>query len=1030
VYWAVDARLALGTPEPMAPYERALPILDERHGPTDERTLQLMSRVADLLFGKRSFREACSVWEEIARRRARIPVSLRRAVDEGALAICLLSAGRLQDATTWRRASRETASEVLRLQPPGDDEARLAAARSLVEIGLFAESSRLVEELMRSNDARVLEHAASLLVSLGKDPAAEGAYRRALAIRESESPPAPRALASVLDALAVTLERAGRDVEALGLAERAVKVVQQFPLETATLRGAVLSTRAQVRLRLGDADGAGKDLETAFLAARAGEGAGASTAELSLTCLELRDSRGASPCVAILDRIPAAPASRQPFGYSDEMIGVRLVRAAYQLDAGRSDDARRAMADVLHELRPIRSSRVRRQHPILGELVEPLEAAIRGDATAARDVERRLVARRRGRIPRASPGELRLVGVLGEGLVAAGFPGAAAELCRYLDRIVAESYGDDHPERIRYRAAEARYEWQAGRTEVAVDAATAAVDASTRYIRDALELLPEAQALELVRAVPAAEEILFSELVRPPSGRSRASACWAWVLSRRALVLDELAERRRSPAGSAELVAVRRQLATLWVRGPSSDDAEAYRTELDRLIAERDEAERSLAETSDVFRRKQALRSPKLDSVARALPEDGALVEFVRVRIATAGRGDWGERYVALILTAGSRSPEYVDLGPAARLESLIESWKRAVIDSFAPNGIGLRSVDELDAEGRKLRESVWDPIAAKLGEVKVVFMVPDGALQGLSFAALPSENGYLIEHGPAIHTLSTGRDLVRLTSSGASPSPGSGALAAGAPDFAAVAAVEPSPVQEDAAKSVRGSTTACRELWAVKWDALPGAEEELRRIGEQLAQRGPTLVLEHDQATEERFAKEAPKRRVIHIATHAYQWDEGCRRESSTAGARNPLLLSGLVLAGANQANRSVNDSQDGLLTAEEVSLLDLRGTQLVTLSACETGAGTVWEEEGVIGLRRAFEIAGARTVLSSLWPVPDREAAEWMLAFYESLHAGKPVVDAVRSASLAMLERLRKQERPAHPYYWANFSAAGDWR
>jgi CHAT domain-containing protein len=116
--------------------------------------------------------------------------------------------------------------------------------------------------------------------------------------------------------------------------------------------------------------------------------------------------------------------------------------------------------------------------------------------------------------------------------------------------------------------------------------------------------------------------------------------------------------------------------------------------------------------------------------------------------------------------------------------------------------------------------------------------------------------------------------------------------------------------------------------------------------------------------------------------------------------------------------------------LTAEEVTSLDLRGMDLAVLSACDTGRGTVETGEGVLGLRQSLEMAGVRTVVMSVWPVPDREARRWMAAFYESILAGTPIGEATRRASLAGLERLRSDGIPAHPYLWGGFVVAGDWR
>ena len=141
-------------------------------------------------------------------------------------------------------------------------------------------------------------------------------------------------------------------------------------------------------------------------------------------------------------------------------------------------------------------------------------------------------------------------------------------------------------------------------------------------------------------------------------------------------------------------------------------------------------------------------------------------------------------------------------------------------------------------------------------------------------------------------------------------------------------------------------------------------------------------------------------------------------------------LLLSGLALAGANLRATTKPNEEDGILTAQEVASLDLSSVEWVVLSACDTGLGRMQAGEGVLGLRRAFQIAGAATVIMSLWEVEDRAARQWMNALYAARlkgHAG--TADAVRQAGLTVLRERRAQARSTHPYYWAAFVAAGDW-
>jgi CHAT domain-containing protein len=195
------------------------------------------------------------------------------------------------------------------------------------------------------------------------------------------------------------------------------------------------------------------------------------------------------------------------------------------------------------------------------------------------------------------------------------------------------------------------------------------------------------------------------------------------------------------------------------------------------------------------------------------------------------------------------------------------------------------------------------------------------------------------------------------------------------------------------------------------------------------------------EQATESAL-KQARAPRILHIATHgfflgdqeppptesrsafgAYPSRASDPRFSKwAANIENPLVRSGLALAGANQVK---SGDEDGLLTALEVAGLDLWGTKLVVLSACDTGVGEVKNGEGVQGLRRALVLAGSESQVMSLWPVLDNTAKDLMISYYEALRQGKGRSDGLRQAQLQMLRS--KDQR--HPFYWAAFIQSGEW-
>lgn len=406
--------------------------------------------------------------------------------------------------------------------------------------------------------------------------------------------------------------------------------------------------------------------------------------------------------------------------------------------------------------------------------------------------------------------------------------------------------------------------------------------------------------------------------------------------------------------------------------------------------------------------------------------------------------------YAAFAIRPGAARVAFVPLGPATTIEQVVMAWRKAAIGEGAvltPRG---RAESQYAAAADRLRAAVWDPVEPEIGAARRVFVVPDGMLNLVTIAALTDRQGrYQIERDAVIHYLSTERDLVLL--GGTSMSRGS-LLAIGNPAFDNGVPSRSQPARlgsepRNAKEAAQG--TDCAAPGPPRFGNLPGSLSEVTDISRIWPSSGSSLVtvLSGPNASETTVKKAIAGRRVIHFATHGFFIGEECPPAMGTRGSsppassravrvaeegrENPLLMSGLALAGANRRSAARLDQDDGILTAEEVATLNLTGVEWAVLSACDTGVGEIRAGEGVFGLRRAFQVASARTVIMSLWSVDDQATRAWMRALYDARYQKRlSTADAVHAASISVLTDRRAKGQSTLPFYWAAFVAAGDWK
>ncbi len=389
--------------------------------------------------------------------------------------------------------------------------------------------------------------------------------------------------------------------------------------------------------------------------------------------------------------------------------------------------------------------------------------------------------------------------------------------------------------------------------------------------------------------------------------------------------------------------------------------------------------------------------------------------------------------YIAFVLRRGG-SPTVVDLGPARDIESAAARWRKGLIAELTADSESRSTASAYVEAGDELRRLAWDPITKHVEGTSLVLVVPDGMLHLVSFEALPTGDGrFVIEDVSGIHYLGAERDVTKL----ATPSqPGMGMVAIGGPAFGKVwkTAAEPPPSTQEAV-----TAPDCWVYGTRRFVPLPGALEEASTVvriwNDRRLDPDEGIALTGRDATEGAVKKAVPGKRLLHFATHGFFLQDDCHlpgaRGVPRAFSGSPLLRLGLALAGANEGIATGIAGEDGILTAEEIATLDLQGTEWATLSACDTGVGNVATGEGVVGLRRAFQVAGVRTIIMSLWPVEDAAAVEWMKALYTArFEDGLSTAAAMKRARLKMLARRRERGRSTNPFFWSSFVASGDWR
>jgi CHAT domain-containing protein/tetratricopeptide (TPR) repeat protein len=481
---------------------------------------------------------------------------------------------------------------------------------------------------------------------------------------------------------------------------------------------------------------------------------------------------------------------------------------------------------------------------------------------------------------------------------------------------------------------------------------------------------------------------------------------------------------------------------------------DGWRESRSHIDEEANDLEQQLARRVSSLAEQKSLARANWQDVQKTLAPRDAAVEFVRFPFHDGKKQTDKTYYVALVIRPRSQQPALVRLGEAGRIEGESFSAYRADVGSRSL----IHDRQSATPPWRSLYDAVWKPLEASLGDAKRVYVSLDGALNELPLGVLQASDGRRVMEQYDVRMVSSTRDVLRPIHGATNNT----AVVVGNPRFllsdqeqrTAVYQMRGSGKQEQtnlltpvALPSNAATGTLSRDLGergacnppppaGGVLCPLPGTAAEVQSITELLREKNWSVSSYQGEQAVEEVVKNAARPRVLHLATHGFflsdqqvKLGSGSNAQPS-AGIEDPMLRSGLFFAGADRMLKSeppLEGVENGVLTAYEAATLNLQGTELVVLSACETGRGQVQTGEGVFGLRRALQEAGAESVLMSLWSVPDRETQELMTFFYRNWLSGMEKPEALRRAQVKERDRVKKRHGRDLPFYWGAFILVG---
>ena len=518
------------------------------------------------------------------------------------------------------------------------------------------------------------------------------------------------------------------------------------------------------------------------------------------------------------------------------------------------------------------------------------------------------------------------------------------------------------------------------------------IDSSILFAKEQSQYLAESDRNNFASFILLPYETLFTVIDELPNGKKLAFKA---RINRQGLLEDiEKYQSRLSQLTNNEKVL--------------ADEIKELNIKLSNVLISKEEAQKlnikKIKIEEELYSKLPSLkpRIIEIDKIKNLLPNNSALIEFQKYRPLNIknGKGFFNResnnfKYLALILKSNGEILK-INLGDANEIDEKINDTLIS-IENIKPSSENLL---------KELGNMIIKPLEKAIKNTNTIFISPDAELNRIPFSAIGSyENNKQLGDLKEIRLLTTGRELIELAENKLTSK--KAALIVANPKFDLTKTSSSINAEKKNNNQRRSGILDNRN-----WSALKGTAEE----GEIIANLLDGKLIMQEEATSIAIQKSKTPR-IIHIASHSYFIDN--------EDEKNPLLRSGIVLAGANNPRLLKND--DGYLTGLEITKLNWQGTQLVVISGCESGRGQSQSGEGVYGLKRAISVAGARSSILSLWEVDDAATATFMKSFYKKLISGDNKSNALKKTQ----NEFKNHPIPGlrHPYFWSGFQLSGDW-